>query len=89
MRESKSVHQLEEKYQTIQSKVKKETKVSPFNTIDLGSFKDVEVDHGVVLHDNKVIILNESHTTHVCSQVEKMVNSFGNIQAIVHDFETH
>jgi hypothetical protein len=38
---------------------------------------------------NRVIRLNESHTTHACGQVENTVNSFGNSQAIVHNSEIH
>ena len=69
--------------------MKRKTKVSPFNPIDLGKFKDVEFYHCVIVHDNKVIRLNESHTTHVWNQVQNMVNSFSKNQAIFHESEIH
>nr|GMC93634.1 hypothetical protein T12_3427 [Ipomoea batatas] len=57
----------------------------PFNAINPGSFHHVEADHCVVVHNNRVIRLNEPHSTHISSKVEDMVNSLSDLQTIVHN----
>lgn len=56
----------------------------PFDTINPSGLKHVKADHGVVVHDNRVIGLNESHPSHISGKVENMVNPGGHLEAVVH-----
>jgi hypothetical protein len=45
-------------------------------------FKDVDGDHGVVVHNGRVVGLNETHATHICSKVEDPITAFHRLLAI-------
>ena len=56
---------------------------------DTGSFKDVETDHGVVVHDDRVIGLNEAHATHISGEIEDLIASSNHLGAVVVDTEIY
>mmetsp|Transcript_15757 Transcript_15757/g.45023 ORF Transcript_15757/g.45023 Transcript_15757/m.45023 type:complete len:207 (-) Transcript_15757:58-678(-) len=54
--------------------------------LDLGNpagLHHVEGDHRVVVHDDRVVALDESHTTHVSSKVEHVVATRDNLGAVL------
>lgn len=61
----------------------------PRDAVDAGGFEHVEADHGVVVHDDGVVGLDEAHAAHVGGQVENVMRAFRDLQAIVHDAQVH
>ena len=59
------------------------------DVLDTCSLQHVERDHGVIVHDGRVVGLNESHSTHIGSQVEDVIASIDNLQAVIHDTAVH
>lgn len=59
----------------------------PFDAIDSCSFKHVEADHGVVVHDHGVVGLDETHASHIGSKIEDVICTTGDLEAVVHDPE--
>jgi hypothetical protein len=57
----------------------------PLDAINSSSLKHVKADHGVVVHDHRVVGLDEPHPTHISSKVEHMVDPRGHLEAVVHD----
>ena len=54
--------------------------------LDLGDpagLHHVEGDHRVIVHDDRVIALDESHTTHVGGEVEHMVATLDDLRAVL------
>lgn len=56
---------------------------TPFNVSLAGSFYHVEGYHRVVVHDNGVVGLDETHATHVSCQVEHMVAFLAHALAVI------
>ena len=57
----------------------------PLNLALPCSFKHIEADHGVVVHDHGVVALNEAHASHVGRQVEDMVSALTHFLAVLKD----
>lgn len=49
----------------------------------------VEGHHGVVVHDDRVVGLDEAHAAHVRSQVEHVLAACGNLLAVVKDAQVN
>ena len=54
-----------------------------------GRLHDVEGDHGVVVHDDRVVGLDEAHAAHVGRQVEHVVGARHHRLAVVKDAQVH
>ena len=61
----------------------------PLDTVNSSSLKHVKADHGVVVHDHRVVGLDEAHPTHISREVEHMVNPRGDLEAVVHHPQVH
>lgn len=61
----------------------------PLDAVNSSSLKHVKADHGVVVHDDGVVGLDEPHPTHVSREVEHVVNPRGDLEAVVHDPQVH
>jgi hypothetical protein len=48
-------------------------------------FQHIEADHGVVIHDDRVVALDEAHASHVCCKVEDMIHALADLFAVVED----
>ena len=57
----------------------------PLHTQHPCSFKHVEGDHGVVIHYDRMVGLDEAHAAHVCRQVEHMLTTSDDLFAIIID----
>mmetsp|Transcript_1154 Transcript_1154/g.4037 ORF Transcript_1154/g.4037 Transcript_1154/m.4037 type:complete len:402 (+) Transcript_1154:601-1806(+) len=57
----------------------------PLGVVLPGSLKDVEGDHGVVVHDHSVVALDEAHAAHVRGEVEDVLAVLGDLHAVVKD----
>ena len=62
---------------------------TPLDSLNAANLHHVEADHGVVVHDDTVIRLNEAHASHVCCQVEYMLTTLDDFAAIVIHSEIH
>ncbi|KAJ0603247.1 hypothetical protein HanIR_Chr03g0148431 [Helianthus annuus] len=56
----------------------------PLDSADSGSLKHVKANHSVIIHNNRMIRLNEPHTTHISSQIKHMIDVFRHFQTIIH-----
>ena len=56
----------------------------PLNSIDPGSLKHVEANRSVVVHNDRMVGLNEAHTPHISSKVKHMINPVYDFQTVIH-----
>jgi hypothetical protein len=56
---------------------------APLDVLLAGGFEDVEGDHGVVVHDDRVVGLDEAHAAHVRCEVEHVVAASDHLFAVV------
>lgn len=61
----------------------------PLDSINPSSLEHVEADHCVVVEDDRVVRLNETHASHISCEVEHMVDPRGDLQAVIHNPEVH
>jgi hypothetical protein len=55
----------------------------PFHTLYPRGFHHVEADHSIVVHDDRVVGLDEAHAPHISCEVENMLASFNDFLAII------
>ena len=63
--------------------------IIPTDTVDTRCLDHVKANHGVIVHNNRVIRLDESHAAHISCEVENMVDTFGDGKAVIHDAEIY
>ena len=56
---------------------------APFDSHYAGYFQHVEADHSVVVHDDTVVGLDESHASHISRHVENMLTRLYYLLAVV------
>ena len=61
----------------------------PLNLALTSSLKDIEGDHGVVVHDDRVVALDEAHAAHIRCQIEDMVSSLADFLAVIENAQIH
>jgi hypothetical protein len=61
----------------------------PLNVVLTGRLHHVEANHGVVVEDDRVVGLDESHAAHVCCQVEDMITAITYLLAVLKHPEIH
>lgn len=57
----------------------------PLHTVDSCSLNHVETNHGVVIHNYRVVGLDEAHPSHISSEIEDVIYTAGDFEAVIHD----
>lgn len=55
----------------------------PLDVCDSRGFHNVEAYHGVVVHDNAMVGLDEAHSTHIGSKIEDVITAFDDRLAVI------